>query len=659
MQALGIDTGGTFTDFVLYDGKSLKIHKCLSTPEQPEKAILQGIRELNIHPEDLIIIHGSTVATNATLENKGVRTVYITNYGLADTLSIGRQTRHSLYNLQPPRHNPPVEPELCIETGGRLGATGETIEPLSDEELRTLKKKVSSLAPQAVAINLLFSFLDDTFEKRIEASLPKDIFVSRSSFVLPQYKEYERGITTWLNASVGPIVERYIAQLSRQLPKTQLSIMQSSGGTISAEQAGTHAVHMLLSGPAGGLAGASFVASQCNKHRLLTFDMGGTSTDVSLIDGEPKLTSEAKINDYPVAIPMVDIHTIGAGGGSIAWIDAGGMLRVGPESAGAAPGPACYNKGGTLATVTDANLVLGRLLNSAFLGGGMTLNLAKAREAIASVANSLGLSIEETAEGIIRIANEHMAQALRVISIQRGLDPRLFTLVSFGGAGGLHVCALADALDMREAIVPVHAGVLSALGMLAAPRSRQLSKTIVGKIHTLNSKRIETEFDTLLSKGFQALEKEGIAREEISSNKTIDVRYAGQSYTVNIPWRGIEYIQEDFNLGHKKRYGHELALDIELVNLRLAIKGPTPKITLKTNAKSERTHSQKKRLYGISETVTIIDRDNLRPNTVYKGPALITETVSTTLITRNWQCTKDALGNLHLSRTHTHKIKQE
>ncbi len=650
MHLLGVDTGGTFTDFVLYDGHTLKIHKCLSTPEQPENAILQGIKELNIDPDDLIIIHGSTVATNATLENKGVRTVYITNYGLADTLSIGRQVRSSLYSLQPPQHNPPVEPELCIETGGRLGATGETIEPLLDEELRALKEKISSLAPQAVAINLLFSFIDETFEKRIEASLPKDIFISRSSFVLPQYKEYERGITTWLNASVGPIVERYIAQLSSQLPRTKLSIMQSSGGTISAEQAGAHAVHMLLSGPAGGLAGASFVASQCNKHRLLTFDMGGTSTDVSLIDGEPKLTSEAKINNYPVAIPMVDIHTIGAGGGSIAWIDAGGMLRVGPESAGATPGPACYDKGGTLATVTDANLVLGRLLSPAFLGGGMTLNLAKAREAIASVANPLGLSVEETAEGIIRIANEHMAQALRVISIQRGLDPRLFTLISFGGAGGLHVCALADALDIKEAIVPVHAGVLSALGMLAAPRSRQLSKTMIGKLHALNPKHIEAEFDVLSNEGFQALEKEDIPRKDISLNKTIDVRYAGQSYTVNIPWRGIEYIQEDFNLCHKERYGHELALDIELVNLRLAIKGPTPKITLKTNTRSKQIGSQKKRLHGINKMVTVINRDHLKTNTVYDGPALITEAISTTFIATNWRCKKDALGNLLLSR---------
>lgn len=345
---LGVDTGGTFTDFVLFDGDTIRVHKCLSTPHAPEEAILQGIQELGLEPQSLTMIHGSTVATNAALEGKGVRTVFITNHGLADMLTIGRQARAELYNLQPSQTTPPVPRELCLETGGRLGADGSVIEALSGADIETLVSQLKQLKPEAVAINLLFSFLDDEFEKRIEAAIaaeiPEEIFVSRSSAILPEYKEYERGITTWLNAWVGPLVERYLQRLRQGLPDTTITVMQSSGGTIAAEQAGALAVHMLLSGPAGGLAGAQYIGRDAGREKLLTFDMGGTSTDVALIDGDLRLTNEGHIGPYPVAVPMVDMHTIGAGGGSIAYLDAGGLLQVGPESAGAAPGPACYGQ---------------------------------------------------------------------------------------------------------------------------------------------------------------------------------------------------------------------------------------------------------------------------------------------------------------------------
>ncbi|MGD9000294.1 MAG: hydantoinase/oxoprolinase family protein, partial [Granulosicoccaceae bacterium] len=351
---LGIDTGGTFTDFVLYDGEKLRVHKVLSTPQAPEQAILQGIAELGITPDaSLQIVHGSTVATNAVLEGKGVRTAYIGNHGLGDVLLIGRQARRELYNLQPAPLRLPVERELCLETGGRLAADGSVVEPLSDDDLAGLRAQLQRLKPDAVAINLLFSFLDDRFERAIEDIVPDGMFVSRSSSILPEYREYERGMTTWLNAYVGPLVQGYLERLQHGIGEARLAIMHSAGGTMRADEAGRRAVQLLLSGPAGGLAGARHVGAAAGRERLLTFDMGGTSTDVALIDGEIQLTGDAHINELPVSVPMVDMHTIGAGGGSIASVDAGGLLQVGPASAGADPGPACYGRGGTQATVTD------------------------------------------------------------------------------------------------------------------------------------------------------------------------------------------------------------------------------------------------------------------------------------------------------------------
>ncbi|MBD3669870.1 MAG: hydantoinase/oxoprolinase family protein, partial [Gammaproteobacteria bacterium] len=442
MKILGVDTGGTFTDFVLLADNKLTIHKVLSTPSAPEQAILQGIQELGLASDPALrVVHGSTVATNAALEGKGVRTVYISNRGFGDILTLGRQARRELYALQPASYPPPVPSELCLETGGRLGADGQILDELTEEDLDSLQQRLRDLKPEAVAINLLFSFLDDSLERRIESVIPDGIFVSRSSAILPEYREYERGITTWLNAWVGPLVQRYLRRLGDSLPGIPVSVMQSSGGTIDAEQAGAEAVNMLLSGPAGGLAAARYVASRVGEPRVLTFDMGGTSTDVAMIDGELRLTSEGHIGPWPVAVPMVDMHTIGAGGGSIAYLDAGGLLQVGPESAGADPGPACYGRGGARPTVTDANLVLGRLLPDAFLGGRMELDTQASREAMAPLAEALGLELEAVAAGIIDIANEHMARALRVISVQRGVDPRALALLSLGGAGGPPVCA--------------------------------------------------------------------------------------------------------------------------------------------------------------------------------------------------------------------------
>jgi len=529
---LGVDTGGTFTDFVYIDRHGVRIHKVLSTPKAPEEAIIQGIEELGVDDESLLIVHGSTVATNAVLEKKGVRCCFITNHGLADMLTIGRQARKELYHLNPEPQKPPVPKELCLETGGRVSAAGELIEPLTDQEIESLVEKIKERAPEAIAINLLFSFLDDAAEKRLEKAMPADIFVSRSSEVLAEYKEYERGIATWLNAYVGPLVMGYLDRLTKAVKSSSVSVMQSSGGTIAAEQAGRHAVRMLLSGPAGGLMAALHMGKQAGFQRLLTLDMGGTSTDVSLLDGAISLTNEGKIEGYPVAVPMVDMHTIGAGGGSIAYVDSGGLLCVGPESAGASPGPACYGQGGVRVTVTDANVFLGRISARYFLGGNMSLDIAATKKAMEKLALELGCSPEEAAKGVIKLADEHMARALRVISIQRGIDPRPFALMTFGGAGGLHVCALAEALGIETAIIPVNSGVLSAFGMLAAPRSRELSRSLLGVLTSIPVEQIEQGFLSMVEQGQAELMAEGVMLNDITVNYSVDLRYVGQSYTL-------------------------------------------------------------------------------------------------------------------------------
>jgi len=649
LKIVGIDTGGTFTDFVLFDGLGLRVHKVLSTPDAPERAIIQGLEELGLTFEGLTVIHGSTVATNAVLEGKGVRTAYIGNRGLGDLLTIGRQARSQLYALQPEPRPAPVPAELCLETGGRLGADGRVVEPLTEADLEALTARLVELSPRAVAINLLFSYLDSEAERRIEAAVPAGVFVSRSSAVLPEIREYERGIATWLNAWVGPLVEGYLKRLAGRLPGARVSVMQSSGETIATEQAGGHAVRMLLSGPAGGLVGARFVGAEAGLDRLLSFDMGGTSTDVALIDGEPRLTGEGRIGPYPVAVPMVDMHTIGAGGGSIARIDAGGMLQVGPESAGAAPGPACYGAGGQEPTVTDANLILGRLRADAFLGGRMRLDEGAARASLAPMARRLGTTEEEAALGVIRVANEHMARALRVISVQRGIDPRGFALVSFGGAGGLHVCSLAEALDMSRALVPVHAGVLSALGMLATRPGRQLSVTRLGLLAKLTQEEVQGEVDRLIERGALSLAEEGASREQLHAAPSLDLRYRGQSYTLNLPWRGLDGVEEGFAAVHFARYGHRMEVPVELVNIRVGLEGPDQELVLGSLESSGPASPMSwSRMYGVAGEVAVYARHRLGQGQAVAGPALVTEEVATTWISPGWEARVHSSGSLLL-----------
>ncbi len=658
---LGIDTGGTFTDFVYFDGNSVRIHKVLSTPAAPEQAILQGINELKISLKGLQVIHGSTVATNAVLENKGVRTLYITNTGFADVLSIGRQARRELYNLTPQPVAPLIPAEHCLEINTRLTADGKLLQDVDQQDLQKLLEEIKKIQPHAIAINLLFAFLNNEQEQTIKRFLDKhltDVFICCSSEVLPEYKEYERGMATTLNAYVGPLMQGYLNRLNKALrvPAEEhknnhaLAVLQSNGGTIQAEQAGEHAVNLLLSGPAGGLKAAQYVAALSGESKLLSFDMGGTSTDVALIEGDIKLTSEGYIGHYPVAVPMVDMHTIGAGGGSVAYVDSGGLLNVGPESAGANPGPACYGLGGESATVTDANLVLGRLQAKAFLGEGMLLDIDAAKQSIKSMAFQIGKSIEDTALGIIQIANEHMVRALRTISVQRGFDPQHFSLTCFGGAGGLHVCALAEALKMQRAFVPVYGGVLSALGMLVSTPGRELSRSCIQDLLSSHLEQLENIFVDLVSSGVADMDGELVTQPQLQ--RSLDLRYKGQSFTLNLPWLAdLKKTEQAFHRLHKKTYGHALDMPVELVNLRLGIKGERPPFSLPViNNVVQAVEMEKKYLYGFDQPVPVYKRDALCKGQKIIGPALILETVSTTLLERNWICNVDDWGNLLLKK---------
>ena len=660
ISALGIDTGGTFTDFVLIGPGQLQTHKVLSTPDAPERAILQGIAEMNLASAvargELAIIHGSTVATNAVLEGKGVRTAYITNRGFKDVLTIARQTRPALYRLENPPLAVPVPEELCLEISGRIDAQGHELEKPQAQDLQNLVDRLEQLRPDAIAINLLFSFLDDSHERLIEQSLRDKLswqpVICRSSLVLPEYKEYERGIATWLNASLGPLVRSYLLRLKAGTHPSRLSIMQSSGGTISAEQAADKAACLLLSGPAGGLAAAAYLSQTLDIPGLMTFDMGGTSTDAALLNiGQIQLSHEGRIGPYPVAIPMVDMQTIGASGGSIAYLDSGHLLRVGPRSAGASPGPACYGQGGTEATVTDANLVLGRLQASAFMGGNIRLDPEAARQVIGKIAKELVLTHEEAAAGIVKIANEHMAQALRAISVARAYDPKQFRLCCFGGAGGLHVCALAEALGMTQALVPAHAGVLSALGMLLAPVERNLSHNHQCLLEEADVSEIDRIFLQMKNQALSELEMEQVDPASTLIEYSADIRYKGQSSSLNLPWKDPLSSGNDFHDLHRLRYGHRLAAKPELVNLRVMVTSPKPQQELaRLPARKPAQPIRKLRLYGFENDVALYAREQLAAGQFIDGPALILEPNSTTLIGTEWRARTDQFGHLFLDK---------
>ncbi|GIX22202.1 MAG: N-methylhydantoinase A [Gammaproteobacteria bacterium] len=648
---LGVDTGGTFTDFVCLDGGRLRIHKALSTPAAPEQAVLAGIDELLGREAAMQVVHGSTVATNALLEGKGVPTAYLTSPGMADVLTLGRQARPELYRLWVAPQPPPVPPRWCLEAPARIAADGRVLRAPAPEDLRRLAAALDALPVEAVAINLLFSFRRPELEQRLARALPRRLFVSCSSDVLAECGEYERGIATWINASLGPRMAAYLERLAGALPRGRVAVMQSHGGSIEAAVAGRGAVHLLLSGPAGGLVGARSMAARAGCTRLLTFDMGGTSTDVALIDGDLRLTREGRVGRYPVAVPMVDMHTIGAGGGSIARVDRGGRLLVGPESAGADPGPACYGRGGRAATVTDANVVLGRLPAFLRLGGRLPLDADAARAALARLGRALGLDAVGAARGVVQLANEHMVQALRVISVQRGIDVRDHVLLCFGGAGGLHVCALAEALGMRRALVPAHGGVLSALGMLAAPRRRLRSQAVARLLDEVREDEIAALAARLAVEPERALRAEGVRPADLRRRVEVELRYRGQAYTLTLPWQAPAALAAAFHETHRARYGHALDLPVELVSLRLSIEGPPPVLDWPAYRPAPGpVRLGEAAVNGVGQPVPCLARAALAAGDRIEGPALILEDIATTWLAPGWLAEVDACGNLLLTR---------
>jgi len=648
---VGIDTGGTFTDIVVMErgleSDSIRHCKVLSDPSDPSGPIVEGLHRLGLEGRPLQIIHGTTVGTNAVLEGKGARVAYITSEGFADVLSLGRQERQQVYQLQQPETCPPVLRAHCLEVSTRIASDGSLLALASDEELEQLKKRLKTLDVEAVAINLLFSFLRPQQEQRIAEKLDDSWFVSCSSEILPEVREYERGLATWLNASVGPVISRYLKRLQSRLPQAGIAVMQSAGTTIAADQAANQAVRLLLSGPAGGLAAARTIARQIANPRLMSFDMGGTSTDVALMNGEIPLTGQSRLGPWPLSIPSVDIHTIGAGGGSIARVDKAGMLLVGPESAGASPGPACYSQGGTQVTVTDANLLLGRIPENTLLGGYLPLDIQAAEQAISKLAVKMDCDVLEASLGVVRLANEHMARALRVISVERGHDPADYALLCFGGAGGLHACDLAELLNMKRIIIPARAGVLSAVGMLVSEPGRELSTAVLKPLATLTDVDIKKWFQTLETEATSQLVDEGCKLESITFRRQLELRYKGQSATISINWTDGGAHEKKFHEAHAKASGLQLPHPLELVNVRLGARAPAvlQSIDVRPEHKAANT-GEMIHMPELAYEVPMFRRDGLASGDSMEGPILITESAATAWIKPGWVIRPDEWGNL-------------
>ncbi|HTU44551.1 MAG TPA: hydantoinase/oxoprolinase family protein [Bryobacteraceae bacterium] len=624
---IAIDTGGTFTDCVYFAEGRLQVLKLPSTPANPAQAVLDAVAQIALG-EPAEIRHGTTVGTNALLERKGARVAFVTTAGFEDTIAIGRQARPKLYDLLFTKEPPLAPDEMRFGVAERVASDGTVLLRVNEAELQRLGMAIREKRPESIALSLLFSFANPSNEHAVASALRElGVPVSVSHEILPEFREYERGSTVLINAYLAPKMQSYLERLDGAISArgSRLHVMQSSGGIIPATIAAREPVRTILSGPAGGVVGGLAVARAAGFSRILTFDMGGTSTDVALVETENGLrtTPEFQIMGMPVAVPMLDIHTVGAGGGSIASFDRGGALRVGPESAGAVPGPICYGRG-ERPTVTDANLLLGRLDADGILGGAMKLDGLRAHEYFERTKGELA-SVETFAEGIVRVADSHMEKALRKISVEQGRDPRDFVLVSFGGAGPLHACALARALAIPKVMVPRHPGALSAYGILVSDVVRDYSRTVMLKPGDPAIGRHVTEL--------VANDREGVG---ISS---VDLRYAGQGYELNVPW--TSGFVEDFHRSHEQRYGYaDRKRPVEVVNVRVR------KIVA-----TERMEAQPEALGNGDGKQAMVDqgtyeRSRLRAGDGFAGPAVIVEYSATTYVPADARVQVDEFANL-------------
>lgn len=643
---IAIDTGGTFTDCVYSENGEFRVFKLASTPKDPSAAVLAAVQHI-AGERRAEVRHGTTVGTNALLERKGARVAFVTTAGFEDTIVIGRQARPELYNWfwQP---EPPLAPEgMRFGVDERTGPDGTILRAVTEAELARLRDAIRAARPESIAVSLLFSFANSANERAVGRALADvGVPVSLSHEILPEFREYERGSTVLINAYLAPKMQGYVGRLNGELKgkSSELNVMQSSGGIISAETASREPVRTVLSGPAGGVVGALALASIAGFPRVLTFDMGGTSTDVALVDSELGLrtTTESRVMGMPVAVPMLNIHTVGAGGGSLASFDRGGALKVGPESAGADPGPVCYGRG-EQPTVTDANLLLGRFAATGLLGGEMHLDKQRTQSVFESAKGKLG-TVERFAEGITRVVNAHMEKALRKISVEYGYDPRDFVLFSFGGAGPLHACALAKALNVPKVLVPRMPGALSAYGVFVSDAVRDYSRTVM---LSPTDVQLEKHFDDL-----EQLSKAGsTSGEHPVSLRSVDLRYAGQGYEISVDWDGNA--TERFHREHERRYGYaDRTRRVEAVTVRLRsiLTSDVPALRehKRDGKDAEQAAVAKQQVYSDGHWLpsVVYDRERLKAGDVFAGPAIVTEYSATTFVPPGCRVEVDGFLNL-------------
>ncbi len=647
---VAVDTGGTFTDFVTIVKGKLLTHKVSSTPKDPAKAVLQGLEELSEQTPELLV-HGTTVGTNTFLTRKGAKVLLITTAGFEDIIFIGRQNRPKLFDFRVTRPKAVISRSHVIGIPERISARGDILVPLNQEELEVLRQYIIEKRFESIAVCLLHSYANPIHERKIkDAFSDLNIPISISSEILPEFREFERTSTTLLNAYLAPVVAKYVNHLKKALSYTRIFLMQSSGGLMPAEAIYKRAVATLLSGPAAGVTGALALANMFGISRLITLDMGGTSTDVSLCDGGLTYTHRYEIEGYPVCIRMIDIHTIGAGGGSVASFDKGGALKVGPDSVGADPGPACYGRGGHSVTVTDANLVLGRLLPHRFLGGRIPLHPEESFKVLSQLASKRGFTIEELALGVIKIVNTNMEQAIKKVSVERGLDPQDFTLFCFGGAGGLHATDIASRLRMKQILIPRLSGVLSALGLLLARPIFDLSRSVFLEGDQVALEYLSPVIEELIEEGIREAARYGYSRQSLKAEIEIDLRYKGQSHELTVPLD--KNFREHFHKTHHLLYGYSLPvnpLEVVAVRARLFTNPPSLELPQKKEGILKPRERSRIILYdGKKVMVPVYLWEQLPPEAELIGPVLIVGPYSTVWVEPGWRAATDKYINLWL-----------